>query len=180
MCPVTRKTLQYQAVPPTNFILKRIIDKWKTDYIEHILALLSQVTSGDGGGVEVNDTNMIISILGKLLPVFSEEQRTVHARRVLSLGGLRLLLTRFQSSSAEEKTFISELLCCCVEADANCRNRIARDINQSNLLEMLHSEQLVSRKNAVLLLAELVCFNRYSFASFATIVTKCIFTIFDH
>ncbi|XP_047973712.1 putative E3 ubiquitin-protein ligase LIN isoform X2 [Salvia hispanica] len=160
MCPVTRKTLQYQAVPPTNFILKRIIDKWKTDYIEHILALLSQVTSGDGGGVEVNDTNMIISILGKLLPVFSEEQRTVHARRVLSLGGLRLLLTRFQSSSAEEKTFISELLCCCVEADANCRNRIARDINQSNLLEMLHSEQLVSRKNAVLLLAELVCFNR--------------------
>ncbi|XP_042012839.1 putative E3 ubiquitin-protein ligase LIN [Salvia splendens] len=160
MCPVTRKTLQYQAVPPTNLILKRIIDKWKTDYIEHILALLSQVTSGDGGGIEVYDTNMIISILGQLLPVFSEEQRIVHARRVLSLGGLRLLLISFQSSICEEKTFIVELLCCCVEADADCRNRIARDINQSNLLEMLHSEQLVSRKKAVLLLAELVCFNR--------------------
>ncbi|XP_042016800.1 putative E3 ubiquitin-protein ligase LIN-1 [Salvia splendens] len=163
MCPVTRKTLQYQAVPPTNLILKRIIDKWKTDYIKHILALLSQVTPGEGGGVEVNDsTNKIISILGQLFPVFSEEQRIIHARRVLSLGGLRLLLSRFQSSSAEEKTFIVELLCCCVDADAGCRNRIARDINLSNLLEMLHSEQLASRKNAVSLLAELVCFNRRS------------------
>ncbi|KAL1539586.1 putative E3 ubiquitin-protein ligase LIN-1 isoform X3 [Salvia divinorum] len=161
MCPVTRKTLQYQAVPPTNLILKRIIDKWKTDYIEHILALLPQVTSGSSGDIDGNDS-MIIFILGQLLPVFSEEERIIHARRVLSLGGLRFLLTRFQSSSAEEKTFILALLCCCIDADADCRNWIARNINQSNLLELLHSEQLVSRKNAVLLLAELVCFNRRS------------------
>ncbi|KAH6767717.1 hypothetical protein C2S52_018700 [Perilla frutescens var. hirtella] len=160
-CPVTRKTLQYQAVPPTNLILKRIINKWKTDHIENLLALLSQVTSGSGGNIEVND-NMIVCILGKLLPVFSKEERIIHARQFISSGGLQFLLTRFHSANAQEKTFILALLCCCIDADAGCRNCIARNINRPNLLELLHSEQLILRKNAVLLLTELICFNRRS------------------
>ncbi|KAL0389396.1 UNVERIFIED_CONTAM: putative E3 ubiquitin-protein ligase LIN [Sesamum calycinum] len=45
-CPVTRKTLQCRAVPPTNLILKRVIDKWKADHFEHLLALLSQLAAG--------------------------------------------------------------------------------------------------------------------------------------
>lgn len=159
-CPVTRKALHYEAVPPTNLILKRIIDKWKTDHIENLLALLSQATSGSGVNTGLNDKT-IICILGRLLPVFSKEERIIHARRVLSFGGLRFLLTRFHSSEPEEKAFISALLCCCIDADAGCRNWIARNINQSNLLELLRSDELISRKNAVLLLTELICFNRY-------------------
>lgn len=159
-CPVTKKLLRYEAVPPTNHILKRLIDKWKTDHIDNLLALLSQVTSGSGGNSGLND-KMIICILGQLLPVFNKEERIIHARRVLSFGGLRFLLTRFHSSEPEEKAFISALLCCCIDADAGCRNWIARNINQSSLLELLRSEELVSRKNAVLLLTELICFNRY-------------------
>lgn len=159
-CPVTRKTLQYQAVPPTNLILKRIIDKWKTDNIEDLLTLLSQVTSGSGGNVEVND-NVIICVLGQLLPVFSKEERIIHARRVISTGGLQFLLTGFHSANARDKTYILALLCCCIDADPGCMNCIARNINQSSLLELLHGEKLISRKNTVLLLTKLICFNRY-------------------
>ncbi|XP_057797907.1 putative E3 ubiquitin-protein ligase LIN-1 [Salvia miltiorrhiza] len=164
-CPVTGKTLQYEAVPPTNLILKRIIDKWKTDHIEPLLALLSQVTSGSDGVIEV-DYNTVICILGELLQVMSKEERIIHTRRVISLGGLQLLSIRFDTSNAEEKMFILALLCSCIDADADCRNWIARNINKSNLLEVLQSEELESRKNAVLLLAKLVCFNRRSRAKF--------------
>ncbi|KAI3449899.1 hypothetical protein Pfo_006564 [Paulownia fortunei] len=158
-CPVTRKTLQCQAVPPTNLILKRVIDKWKTDHFEHLLALLSQVAAGCNENVEVND-NMTIFILGQLLTVFSQDERIMNARQIISSGGLQFLLRRFHCANTQEKTFILPMLSCCIEADAGCRNDIARNINQSNLLELLHSEQLKSRTNAVLLLTELICLNR--------------------
>lgn len=159
-CPVTRKTLQCQAVPPTNLILKRVVDKWKTDHIEHLLALLSQLAAGSNENIGMND-NLTICILGQLLPVFSKDERIINARRVISFGGLQFLMRRFHSANTQEKTFILTLLCCCIEADAGCRNDIARNINQSNLLELLHNEELKSRTNAVLLLTELICYNRY-------------------
>jgi len=161
-CPVTKKTLQFQAVPPTNLILKRVIDKWKTDHFEHLLALLSQVAAGSNENTEVNNS-MTICIFQQLLTVFSKDERIMNARRVISLGGLQLLLRGFHSGNTQEKTLILPLLCCCIEVDAGCRNDIARNINLSNLLELLHSGQLNLRTNSVLLLSELVCFNRYLF-----------------
>ncbi|KAK6164245.1 hypothetical protein DH2020_001109 [Rehmannia glutinosa] len=151
-CPVTRKTLQCQAVPPTNLILKRVISKWKTDHFEHLLPLLSSNVEANG--------NIIICTLGQFFTVFSKDERIMNARRIMSFGGLQLILRRFQCADIQEKTYILPLLSCCIEADAGCRNDIARNINGRSLLELLHGEQLESRTNAVLLLTELICLNR--------------------
>ncbi|KAG8389078.1 hypothetical protein BUALT_Bualt02G0191800 [Buddleja alternifolia] len=151
-CPVTRKALQCHEVPSTNPILKRVIGNWKTEHFRHLLFLLAE-------NIEVND-NMAVCIMEQLLAVFSKEERIMNATRILSLGGLEFLLRRFRCGNIEEKTFVLPLLSCCIEADAGCRNNIAGNINQSYLLELLHSEQLKSRTHAVLLLNELICLNR--------------------
>ncbi|KAK4419495.1 putative E3 ubiquitin-protein ligase LIN [Sesamum alatum] len=158
-CPVTRKTLQCRAVPPTNLILKRVIDQWKTDHFEHLLALLSQVAGGSKENIDVDDS-VTVCILEQLSTIFSKDERIMNARRIISFGGLQFLLRRFHCGSAEERTFILPLLSCCVEADSGCRNDVARNLNGSILLQLLHSEHLKLRTDAVSLLAELICLNR--------------------
>lgn len=166
-CPVTGNLLLYQAVPPTNLILKRVIDKWKTDHVEHLLDLLSQVVAAAEGCIEKKNKeghdSRTICILRQLLSVLSKDERITNARRIMSFGGLQFLLRRFHCSKTREKSFILPLLSCCIEADAGCRNVIAEKINPSSLLELLRSEKLKSRTNAVLLLNELICLNRYLF-----------------
>ncbi|KAL0435478.1 UNVERIFIED_CONTAM: putative E3 ubiquitin-protein ligase LIN [Sesamum radiatum] len=158
-CPVTRKTLQCRAVPPTNLILKRVIDKWKADHFDHLLALLSQLAAGLNENIEVHDS-MTICMLEQLSTVFSKDERIMNARRIISFGGLQFLLRRFHCGSTEERTFILPLLSYCIEADSGCRNDVARNINRSILLQLLHGEHLKLRTDAVLLLAELICLNR--------------------
>lgn len=157
-CPVTKKALQYKAVPPTNIILKRVIDKWKTDHMDHIFAVASEFAAAAGSN---ENDNAIICVLGQLLPVLSEDERVTYGRRVISSGGLEFLVRRLAYANTEEKTFILSLLCCCIEADGGCRNDITRSINVSDLLQLLCNEQLELRTSTVLLLVELICFNRY-------------------
>lgn len=164
-CPMTRKTLQYKDVPPTNIILKRVIDTWKIDHIDCLLAELSEVAAGSNENAQGSD-NMIICILGQLLPVFSEDERVKNGRRVISSGGLQFLVKRFPYANTQEKIFILSLLYCCIEADGGCRNEVATNINLSNLLQLLHNEHLKLTKVTILLLVELICFNRYLLISF--------------
>ncbi|XP_038999024.1 putative E3 ubiquitin-protein ligase LIN-1 [Hibiscus syriacus] len=55
---------------------------------------------------------------------------------------------------------VAALLSCCIEADSVCRYQIARDINKQCLFELVCSEQVSSRTNAVMLLTELICLSR--------------------
>ncbi|KAL9169035.1 hypothetical protein ABFS82_04G053000 [Erythranthe guttata] len=159
-CPVTRKTLRSRAAPPVNLILKRVIDKWKTDHFEHLFTLLSR---------EESDESTTVCIIQQLLGVFSKDERIINARRIISSGGLQFLMRRFDSArKAEDKSSILPLLLFCIEADVASRNIIARNINRWNLLELLHTEHIKSRTNAVLLLMELICLNRRNEA-------KCFF-----
>ncbi|KZV56443.1 hypothetical protein F511_08341 [Dorcoceras hygrometricum] len=159
-CPVTRKTLQYQAVPSTNLILKRVIDNWKSDHFQHILAIVSQVAANSAERTFVLNDDTVVCILEQLLVVFSGKERVHNTKRVLSFGGLQFLLERFRSGKANEKTFILPLLLFCIEADEECRNDVLRNISKSSLLELLHGEQLKTVTDAVLLLSELICLNR--------------------
>ncbi|KAL2487861.1 putative E3 ubiquitin-protein ligase [Forsythia ovata] len=158
-CPVTGKTLEFQAVPPTNFILKRVIDNWKAKHCRNLLATVSQLAAGSWEHVKSKD-DVTMSLLGQFLIVFNKDERIANAKQLISLGILQFLLRRFYYGNVKEKTFILELLSCCIESDASCRNDVARNINMPCLLELIHSERLKLRTNAVLLLAELICLNR--------------------
>ncbi|KAM4084493.1 hypothetical protein ACB094_08G136400 [Castanea mollissima] len=159
-CPVTGTTLEYVAVPLTNFVLKRVIDNWRLEYCRHLLDFSSQAmeNSGEHGLKHLDET--VIVILEQLLTAFSEEGKRTNAKHLISLGGLHFLLQRFELGKMEEKAHAVALLSYCIEADASCRNRIARNINKRCLLELLQSKQVKMITNAVSLLTELVCLER--------------------
>ncbi|CAA2965593.1 E3 ubiquitin- ligase LIN-1 isoform X1 [Olea europaea subsp. europaea] len=158
-CPVTGKTLAFQAVPPTNFILKRVIDNWKVEHCRNLLATVSQLTADSSEHVKSKD-DVTMSLLEQFLIVFTKDERIANAKQLISFGGLQFLLRRFEYGDVNEKTSILELLSCCIESDASCRDDVARSINMPCLLELIRSEQLKLRTNAVLMLAELICLNR--------------------
>lgn len=155
-CPVTRKVLEYQGVPLTNFILKRVIDNWKSEHSRNLMVLASQV-----GESEESKDEIAVFILEQILAASSQEERIKGAKQLMSLGGLQFLIRRFQCGELEEKTRVSALLLSCILADPDYRNHVARNIDRLSLLGQLHSRQLKSKRNAVLLLTQLICLNRY-------------------
>ncbi|KAF5930143.1 hypothetical protein HYC85_031016 [Camellia sinensis] len=156
-CPVTEKTLESQSVPHTNFILKRVIDSWKSVRCRHLLAFASQQEGEHRPKLEAERAAFILQ---HLLTSFSKEERITNAKLLMSLGGLQFLVRRFDSGNLTEKTTVAALFSSCIEADNGCRNYIARNIKKPCLLELIHSKQVKSRENAVLLLTELICLDR--------------------
>ncbi|KAJ0083723.1 hypothetical protein Patl1_29893 [Pistacia atlantica] len=159
-CPVTGKTLESTTVPLTNFILKRVIDAWKLQNCGYLLAFTSLIVGNSGEERSTHRDETAIVILEQLLTTFSGKDRITNAKHLISLGGLQFLIQRFGLGSLEEKTRVAALLLCCIEADTSCRTQIARSANKQTLLELLHSKEVKSRTNAVLLLSELICLNR--------------------
>lgn len=160
-CPVTGKTLGLVAVPITNFILKRVIEGWKSVHCRNLLAFASQMAGTSFNNEFKSKDVAAISILEQLLTGFDREERMENAKHLISLGGLQFLVRRFELGDLEEKTCVAALLSCCILADGVCRNYIAKNINKPSFIELLHSKQVNSRTNAVLLLMELICLNRF-------------------
>lgn len=158
-CPVTENKLERQAVPFTNFILKRVIDSWKSEHCRNLLAFASQIVYTSEEHTKFKDDAAVV-ILEQLLTVFCKEEVLKNAKYLISLGGLQFLIRRFEYGNLEEKTSVAAMLICCIEAESGCRNKIARNIEKSGLLELIHSEQVKSRENVVVLLTELICLNR--------------------
>ncbi|WCJ32413.1 U-box domain-containing protein 24 [Euphorbia peplus] len=156
-CPVTGKALKCQTVPYTNFILKRVIDSWKLEHSSHLMGLASRIATSSGKYESRERDETAIFIFESLLTTFSMEERLANAKHLVSIGGLEFLIRRFILGNMEEKTRVAALLLCCIEGDASCRNQIAKNIERHCLLELLQSKQPKSRRNAVLLLIQLLC-----------------------
>lgn len=159
-CPVTGKTLQYLTVPLTNFVLKRVIDKWKAENCIHLLDFAYQIVRVSRAGGSTDKDKTATFLLGQLFPAFSRDERIISAKCLISIGGLEFLIRRFQLGDLEEKTCVGELFLYCIEADSGCRNQIARKIKIQNLLELLYSKQDKPRTIAVSLLTQLICLTR--------------------
>lgn len=154
-CPVTRKTLECQSIPLSNFILKRVISKWKLEHHRYLIDLSHKV----GENVDNRD-EIALFIIEQLLVVSTQEERVKNAQELMSLGGLQFLISRFQCGEIKEKTRISALLFKCILVDGDCRKHVSAKIDKLSLLNMLQSEHLKSRTNAVSLMTELICVNR--------------------
>ncbi|CAK7339196.1 unnamed protein product [Dovyalis caffra] len=159
-CPVTGKTLACPTVPLTNFILKRVIDSWKLELCNNLLALASQIVRNSEAYESRQRDEEGLFIIEKLLTSFGRDERLTNAKHLISLGVLEFLLKRFEFGKLEEKSLVAALLSCCIEADSSCRNHIAGKIDKQNLFELLHSKQSKCTRNAVGLLIEFVCLSR--------------------
>ncbi|KAF5203839.1 Transducin/WD40 repeat-like superfamily protein [Thalictrum thalictroides] len=172
-CPITGKVLGSLGLPVTNFVLKRVIDSWKSEHCRNLLDFASKIerTSSENG-FKSKDPRAVL-LLEQLLTGFKTDERLMNAKHLISLGGLQFLILRFELGSIEEKSRIVVLLSCCIEADGSCRNYIAKNINKVCLLELLHNKQVKSRANAVMLLTELIClYRRTEITSFLSSMQK--------
>ncbi|XP_052488925.1 putative E3 ubiquitin-protein ligase LIN-1 isoform X3 [Gossypium raimondii] len=159
-CPVTGKLLEYLSVPLTNIILKHVIDSWKLEICRKNLALAFLIVGNSRENGLPGREEAAIFMLDQFLTTLSKEERTRNTKHLISLGGLPFLLQRFKAGNVEEKIRIAAVLSCCIEADSVCRYHIARDVNIRCLFELVCSNQVNLRTNAVLLLTELICLSR--------------------
>nr|XP_043611866.1 putative E3 ubiquitin-protein ligase LIN-2 [Erigeron canadensis] len=157
-CPVTNEILEYHKIPRTNFILCRVIDKWKAEYSRNILALACQL-EGSPREQKSKDEEAIF-ILEKLFTLFGEGEDKRIGKQLIAFGGLQFLIKKFEYGDMDEKTCVAALLLCCIKADSGCRINMTRSIEKTCLLELLHCKETKSIANAVLLLFELICLNR--------------------
>ncbi|KAL4576873.1 hypothetical protein LXL04_012973 [Taraxacum kok-saghyz] len=157
-CPVTGKTLESYTVPSTNFILKRLIDSWKSKHSREILLSASHHTGSPGE--QKYKAEATVFILEQLLTAFGTHENTANSKQLLALGGLQFLIQRFGFGNLDERTRVAALLSHCINVDPSCRNHVARHIEKHGVLELLHCKGVKSRANAVFLLFDLVCLNR--------------------
>jgi len=159
-CPVTKRILDSAALPQTNFVLRRVINGWKSEHCRNLLSLATQIAGNAMTEEYKSKDESALFIIEQLLTSFGIEEQMVNARYLISLGGLQFLIRRLELGNLEEKTRVAALLLCCIKANGFCRNYLAANIGKSCILELLHCKQVSARKNAVSLLIELVCLNR--------------------
>ncbi|KAL5707675.1 hypothetical protein ACHQM5_018547 [Ranunculus cassubicifolius] len=159
-CPITGKSLESLGVPITNYVLKRVIDNWKSEHRRNLLVVASSIENTSSDDDFKSKDQRAVMVLEQLLIGFKNDERLTNAKHLISMGGLQFLILRFELGTLEEKSRIIVLLSCCIEADGACRNYIAKNISKTCLLELLHNKQAKSRANAVKLLTELICLHR--------------------
>ncbi|CAN4089717.1 unnamed protein product [Withania somnifera] len=124
-CPVTRRSLECQSVPCTNFILKSVITNWKAEHWRLLLACISKV-AGNSGGHSWLKNKIAVSLLEQLLIALNQDERKPVLVQLLSLGSLQFLVNRLNT-------------------DTNCRNVVAGTVDKMCLVNLLQKEE---RKDA--------------------------------
>lgn len=151
-CPVTGNTLECVAMPFTNLILKRLIDNWKSEELDHLLDFASQTVE--------NSKEAAVFKLEGLFSSLKEEDKSNYAKHLISLGVLSLLFRRFELGNMDEKSHVLPLLINFIQADSSCIYQIATSINRKCLLKLLHSKRVTPTTNAILFLTNLLSMKR--------------------
>lgn len=148
------------AIPETNYVLKRVIDGWKSEQCRNLLFLATQIAGNVITQEYKSKDESALFVIEQLLTGFSIEEQMQNARYLISLGGLQFLIRRLEFGNLEEKARVSALMLCCIKANGFCRNFLATNTGKPSILELLNCKQVNARTNAVSLLIELICLNR--------------------
>ncbi|KAK9156620.1 hypothetical protein Scep_003194 [Stephania cephalantha] len=147
-CPISGRSLECLSLPTSNFVLKRVVESWMSEHYKNLLLIASKVADHSfTHGCKAKDET-VIYILEQLLNCFKAEERLANAKQLISLGGLKFLLCRFDFGNLEEKKRVAALLTSCIKAAGECRNYVVENINRSSLLQLLHKQQVKSRATA--------------------------------
>ncbi|KAM0946800.1 putative U box domain, Zinc finger, RING/FYVE/PHD-type [Dioscorea sansibarensis] len=159
-CPVTGRGLKSLSIPVTDFVLKRVMDGWRLEHCRNLLVYATQKSGSVVKGYKSKD-ELAWLIIEKIVSGFNTDEQMEKARHFISLGGLHFLTWRLEMGNLEEKMHVVSLMLCCIKADGSCRSFLAINIEGPWILDLLHSKILDARTNAVLLMIELICLNRY-------------------
>ncbi|KAK9156323.1 hypothetical protein Sjap_003803 [Stephania japonica] len=102
-------------------------------------------------------------LLHQLLTGFDDDRNKENARKVVSLGGLSLLVRRLDVGDHRERRNTALFMTSCIQADGKCRYYLANHVKISSILELLMvGNQNQSSGHALSLLTELLCLSRRS------------------
>ncbi|KAL5731526.1 hypothetical protein ACHQM5_004247 [Ranunculus cassubicifolius] len=99
-------------------------------------------------------------LLEQLLTGFDVEINIENARKLVSLGGLSMLVRRLETGGHSERSNAALFITSCIQADGSCRQYIANNVKKSSILELLVIRNQETSTYALSLLVELLCFNR--------------------
>ncbi|KAF9589810.1 hypothetical protein IFM89_028745 [Coptis chinensis] len=106
-------------------------------------------------------------LLEQLLTGFEVEINIENARKVVSLGGLSILVQKLETGGRDERSSAALFISSCIQADGSCRHYIANNVKKSSILELLVLEnQTKSSTFAISLLIDLLCLNRKQVTKF--------------
>lgn len=111
--------------------------------------------------IQCNPQTAVFYLLDQLMNGFDIDRNLENAKQVVSLGGLRLLIQRFELGDSFEKRTAASFMSSCIQADGICRHYLANNIKRASILELLLGNHSKSGGCALSLLAELVCLHRY-------------------
>lgn len=101
-------------------------------------------------------------LLDQLLQGFDVDRNTENAKQVVALGGLGMLLRRFEEGDDHQMYSATHLLVTCVRAEESCREFLAERMKKASVMELLAGNRPKSRECALSLLVELVSLCRYA------------------
>ncbi|RWR88595.1 putative E3 ubiquitin-protein ligase LIN [Cinnamomum micranthum f. kanehirae] len=110
--------------------------------------------------IQCNPQTAVFYLLDQLMNGFDIDRNLENAKQVVSLGGLRLLIQRFELGDSFEKRTAASFMSSCIQADGICRHYLANNIKRASILELLLGNHSKSGGCALSLLAELVCLHR--------------------
>ncbi|CAN1327669.1 Putative E3 ubiquitin-protein ligase LIN-2 [Linum perenne] len=103
-------------------------------------------------------------LLDQLMTGFDEDKNLENSSQVVALGGLSLLVRRFEIGEFKERNKVARLMCSCVEAVGSCRNYLAENLSLGLLLQLIsvgiRKQQQSMEVFGFKLLTELLCLSR--------------------
>lgn len=153
--------LDSPSIPITNLVTKKMIDISVSETFGHVLFLTAQTAKIEMKRNYKSRDELAIDIVDRLLTGQSKEEQMENARNLIAIGGLQFMVEQFEKGNSHEKNRVVRSLLCCIEAKGNCRKYLALNLQASCILEHLHSKLVDARANAVKLLSELICLNRF-------------------
>ncbi|KAF5187327.1 Transducin/WD40 repeat-like superfamily protein [Thalictrum thalictroides] len=106
-------------------------------------------------------------LLTQLLTGFDVEINLENARKVISLGGLSILVRRLGIGGYDERNNAAFFITSCIQADGSCRHYIANNVKKASILELLVlGKKMEYSTFALSLLIELLCLDRTQVTKF--------------
>lgn len=145
----------------TNLVSEKMIDISVSENFGHVLFLTAQTAKIEMQRNYKSKDELALDIVDRLLTGHSKEEQMENARNLIAIGGLQFLVEQFEKGNSHGKTRVVRSLLCCIKANGNCRKYLAVNLQASCILEQLHSKLVDARTNAVKLLSELICLDRF-------------------
>ena len=131
---------------------------------EWIPLILKVLENGDQRlrlfSVQCRPRSAAFYFLDQVLSGYDAARNAENAKQVFAMGGLEILLQKFEEGTDRQIYSATSILVACVRLENSCREFVVEKMNKAAVIEILAGSRLKSRECALSLLVELISFCR--------------------